>query len=547
MRRPLLLIALLALALPATSRAQWPASGLRLDNIGIRYYTNVSLVPDAPAGRITVLFTGNSNAHVVNCAKHVGLDATTGTWWGNWEAAYPTSDGGNEFFIASLGLPLGYSISRMYGAVNDSLWPSAGLNLASNGGYPSVASDGSGGAYVITFGTSTFLRRYAPAGTVAAGWPAGGVDLTSGNPTVSSSHPQLIVDASGAAVVLLLDASNDLTILRVLPDGTFDPTWVGDPLASYGPGAPVEWELLDDGTSYWAVWSDNVTHVARLDRTGTIQPGWPVTAIASADLTGPDPGHLRVFPDRSGGLYVLLQPGTYDGNVAQATYATHLLGGGAVAGGWSLPGAAVSLPGPGTIVTKTFIAGPDSLGGMFFGWNNLLTRFLGDHTIAPGWSPAGDAVVPTEAMVNGSCASGGLALGSVGAVSGDGSGAGLVVVAVYDNCNYPFQYLRLVRFTPVGLAGVASAAAPSRFGVRLLGANPAAGARRFALSLAPKAVATFEVTDVAGRVVSREFVAPLAGTRERTWTPAAGTRAGIYFARLTQRGAADVARFVMLE
>jgi hypothetical protein len=56
----------------------------------------------------------------------------------------------------------------------------------------------------------------------------------------------------------------------------------------------------------------------------------------------------------------------------------------------------------------------------------------------------------------------------------------------------------------------------------------------------------FEILDLAGRVVSREFVAA-GSTREHAWSPTAASRAGVYFARLTQRGASRAARFVVLE
>jgi hypothetical protein len=47
--------------------------------------------------------------------------------------------------------------------------------------------------------------------------------------------------------------------------------------------------------------------------------------------------------------------------------------------------------------------------------------------------------------------------------------------------------------------------------------------------------------------VSRAFVAPGIAAREVAWTRPADARAGVYFARLAQRGATATARFVVID
>ena len=538
MRRWIAVLALLAALFPAPARAQWPASGLRLDGGGQRSYDQVSIVPDG-VGRFVVYYTAYSNTHVVCGAQRGAMDGTSDTAWHDWELFAPVSDGSHEYFVGTFGPQNTWDVFHMSSGSFDPSWPSPALQVASND-FPIVAPDSAGGCFVITNTPAYTLWRYTSTGTPAPLWPDSGVAL-------GGTSPQLVVDALGRAVVLLLDDSNRLTSVRVLPDGTRDPAWAGAVLASLGSSSLRTTRWFADGDGYWLVWSDALTHATRVAADGTVAAGWPVTAVAAADDAFASPSHLRAFPDGIGGLFVLLNPGTQDGHLAAPVYATHLKSDGSVAPGWSLPGAQLSMPVTGTLNVASFIAGPDSLGGCFVGWGGRLTRLLDDHTPAPGWSGAGDAPQATHDMVYGSCSYGGpAAIGSLNAVMGDGTGAALIALAVYDNCSYPFQVLRLVRFTPPGLAGVAPAARRARPGLRLVGPNPSTRRSRFALALEARIPATFEVLDVAGRVVSREFVVPGAAERELDWAAPGTARAGVYFARLTQRGRSATARFVTL-
>ena len=539
---------LLGLLVPCAAHADWPADGVVVG--WSKWFTDVRLESDG-AGRIAAFSTAHSQTYSVLGVRAISTDGVPAPAGFGGEGVQLFADGaGGVFAVGSGGTGFTMQHFDSTGA-QDPAWLAGGSPLPTSVYFASaVVSDGSGGAYLAYGNPVAGLQRYDATGNVAAGWPAGGLALDSGVPTASNASPAVIVDASHRATVLYYDHANMLVTRRVLPDGTLDPAWTGGAYSVAGTAVNLRGFVRSGGVLY-AWWADfGSAHIALLDSHGVLVPGWPVVAARGDDMPGygpagpwsQDPARITVFADDGGGLYLFCMPGTAPDTVV----ATHLLVNGLAASGWSLPAAPVTLPAIADPVRAAYYAGSDGLGGALYGWSSGLTRFMPGGSLAPGWSGAGDMVAPDSTMrLSTSCSLASVHVDARAAL-GDGTGAALLAFVVSD-CSYYSQNVRVMRFTPAGLAGVGPVAPRTALGVTLLGANPAAGMRRFALTADASAPAVFDVLDVAGRVVSREHVAAGATARERTWSPTATSHAGVYFARLTQRGASRAARFVVLE
>ncbi len=550
--RPLALLAavftLITLA-PRTVLAAWPVEGVPIANT-VSSYDQVRIEPDGP-GRLVVYSFGHRNTYAYRLARRVGLDATPGSGYPAAEITLPFADGADGWFrYSSFGATPGYgSLLRLLASGNpDPAWPALGTDVPMH--TPVVVSDSTSGAWVATADTLVRLLRFGPHALPPAGWNASGLALTSALPA-NGIRPfvKCVVDPQGRAIVLALDASNTFRTFRVLPGGTLDPAWLGGALVSFpiANQQPVASTLALEGDHFWVTWSGpGGTFAARLDSDGTMQVGWPVNALPVANDEDDDVGQTRVFPDGAGGLYAFGMEWTQGGFVAAPLHATHLSATGTAVAGWSAPGPVFEAPAGTPVSTKSFVASADGAGGVFVGWGSVVTHLGADRALVAGWAPAGNSLVLPGIVANGPCGSGGLNYSGPLAVYGDGTGFPLVATTVSDNCIWPYAALKLARFVPASFLGV-TPAVPRGLSLKLLGANPASGPRRFALALAPDAPATLEVCDVAGRVVGRTFVGPGAPARELAWTPTGGARAGVYFARLAQRGAALTVRFVVLD
>jgi hypothetical protein len=536
----------LVVLLPAPARADWPANGAAVG--WAKWFTAVHLESDGP-GSIGAFFTGHSQTYAVHTVRALSTSGVPAAAGFGAEGVQEYTDGAGGFYVVALGFT---GVTLMHvdaGGAIDPAWGAGAALPTSAYAATAVVPDGVGGVYLACARQTACLQHYDATGAVVAGWPAAGLDLDSAVPSAGSANPAVVVDDQHRAVVLFYDHTNHLVTRRVLPDGTIDPAWSGGSFASYtGPSAVVNLRgLVSSGESYYAWWANYSTaHVTRLDSLGAVAPGWPVTVAAGEDgggggPAGPwsqDPERISTFADAAGGLYFYCLPGTAPDTVL----ATHVRPDGSAAPGWSLPGAPVTLPAIANPVRSGFFAASDGVGGAFYGWNGGVTRFLPTGVLAPGWAPGGDMVAPDSTMrLSTSCSVASVYVSACG-VMGDGTGAAILAFTAGD-CGY-YQNVRVMRFLPAGPAGVSPGTPKITLSVRLAGANPAAGARRFSFALDPAAPAAFEILDVSGRVVSREYVAP-GGARERTWSPASA-RAGVYFARLTQRGDARTLRFVLL-
>lgn len=216
---------------------------------------------------------------------------------------YPTlaGDGAGGAYISWTALPpIGVDqpdrlrVSRVTAAgVLAPGWPADGLEVAPvsryrTPGLPLLVGDGAEGAYVAwVLGTldpagersSVRLLRLSGTGTVAGGWPAGGVDLESGGGDLGLLG--MVSDGEGGAVVSwrrhLDGALSSIRVQRIAPSGGVAPGW---PSAGIPIGLAVnDPNMVTDGaggvTMERQVPATGATRVTRVTRDGVVDPGWP--------------------------------------------------------------------------------------------------------------------------------------------------------------------------------------------------------------------------------------------------------------------------------
>ena len=240
-------------------------------------------------------------------------------------------------------------------------WPATGLGvLAATGRQekPVLASDGAGGVYVAwldrrTGAPQVRLQRVARDGTLAVGWPVGGVVVASSTSTIIG----VTVRADGAGGVL------------------------------------VAWDDFVSGGTRWAV--------ARYTASGLVAPGWPAAGVVLCASAGERTG-LRMAPDDQGGAWFAWQDrrnGDWDVVVSR------VLGSGALLAGMPANGLVIasatgdqtspdlSRDGGSGVYLVWSDAGPSgsgaSGGGGPTGADVRALRLAADATVSAGWSASG--------------------------------------------------------------------------------------------------------------------------------------------------------------
>jgi hypothetical protein len=300
--------------------------------------------------------------------------------------------------------------------------PVCGDECRRTGGHISIP-DGAGGAYVawrdrrdpFTTDTDIYLQRITGAGTIAPGWPTGGLPICAC--AEWQNLQALIADGEGGAFVVWQDARNgattsaDIYAQRVRPDGTLAPGWPdqGAPLSRDPSYQFVNAVAADGAGGLFAVWEDTrdfiVTgfdlYAQHLTATGEPAPGWPADGVPVCTAAGDQitPRNHRLVLDGAGGVVVVWvdarrYPPTED------IYAQRRLADGTIAPGWAVNGNPLALD-------RTFARVlADGAGGFYVGSQGVpappdydtrfwLQRFTLDGAVAPGWPQGGVAVVTT--------------------------------------------------------------------------------------------------------------------------------------------------------
>jgi hypothetical protein len=185
-------------------------------------------------------------------------------------------------------------------------WPANGFGVASTSRpeYPvEVLSDGAGGAYVAWSDSGANLRdirlqRVDGDGSIHAGWPAGGVSLTTN--IGDESEPKLALDGAGGVYVawineLIPTTTVQIRISRLNGDGTAAPGFGlgGVPVRSLTSGAE-DMSIVSNGSGdVYVAWMDhrddpttsNDIYAQRVTSSGT--RAWATNGVPISDLPGP--------------------------------------------------------------------------------------------------------------------------------------------------------------------------------------------------------------------------------------------------------------------
>lgn len=216
----------------------WPQTGAPAFVTGWdTHYFNIA--PDGEGGMFVAVFD-RANGKTVN-ANHVLADGTNAPGWppaasvlgALGEAAYYTRPGiaadgaGGAYVSASIdvdGSPYGDAkVQRLTGAGAPAAgWPGSGVVLASGADlefWPALLAFPGGVYLCFTTSSGTFVQRLGDDGTVAPGWPAGGIQV--GAPSLT--QPVLAGDGAGGVVAAWNEGT--IAVQRLTAGGTYPPGW----------------------------------------------------------------------------------------------------------------------------------------------------------------------------------------------------------------------------------------------------------------------------------------------------------------------------------
>ncbi len=305
----------------------------------------------------------------------------------------------------------------------DAAWPANGRALLTDQlahsivpqgkEFPSIASDGAGGAIVAwpdarnaISGLDLFAHHVLSTGALDPAWPVNGAKVCSANG--EQGTPVVTPDGAGGVFVAWVDAragSNvgdlDVFAQHVLATGVVDPAWPANGVAvSTAPAAQFGPAIVGSGSGAILTWTDarsgnpgDDVYAQRVLRTGVVDPAWPVNgrALSAAPRTQIGP---RIISDGGSGAFVAW---TDDRDGTNHIYAQHVLSSGLIAAGWAANGQPVSVTGQDEVspvlasdgATGAIVAWGDATGGH----RNLRARhLLASGALDPAWPAAGVAL-----------------------------------------------------------------------------------------------------------------------------------------------------------
>lgn len=263
-------------------------------------------------------------------------------------------------------------------------WTAGGTAVAAGAAVevgPLLVGDGAGGAIIVwRVGAQAndnevdiYAQRLTATGSVANGWPLGGVRLCGARE--AQVHEAICSDGASGAFVAWHDYRSypgpgvgprfpwlDIYAQRVTADGEIPEGWPADgmSLCSFGHGQNYVGLAADGQGGAIASWSDYRTSQAevfavRFRGNGTLAPGWPVDGRRVANTRGAE-FKPTIIEDGSGGAYIAFE------NWGQviSLYAQHVTGAGAVATGWPQSGLPVA-EGSGQFDPGLARSGPDAV------------------------------------------------------------------------------------------------------------------------------------------------------------------------------------------
>src|SRR5262245_11107019 len=286
-------------------------------------------------------------------------------------------------------------------------WPADGVSVCSapeiqSIGRYSLVPDGLGGALVAWqdyrqlnvpggTGSDIYALRVRPDGTIAPGWPAGGLPILVG--AGNQDLPVVLADGTGGGFISWDDLdTGDIYLKRLLANGAIAPGWPTDglPICTL-PSLQGSPRLAPDGTGgLFIVWGDLrdgpvAIYAQRVTATGQLSPGWP----ENGSLVRAGSAIRDIVPDGVGGSFVSCA--TSGGLEDDDFYLQRFTAGGSLATGWSAGGVPVCLA---PDYRSNLRMEVDGVGGVFLVWTDkrdvfdddvFAVRMRSDGTLAPGW------------------------------------------------------------------------------------------------------------------------------------------------------------------
>jgi hypothetical protein len=302
-----------------------------------------------------------------------------------------------------------YAQRVLAGGAVDPAWPADGRALCTASGtqqYPTIASDGAGGAIVTWYDargglSDIYAQRVLAGGAVDPAWPADGRAVC----TAASDQvfPNIVADDAGGALITWYDGrsgNNDIYAQRVLASGAVDPAWPANGRAlCIASGDQRSPEIVPDGAGgAFVTWSDYRSgapdiYAQRVLASGAMDPAWPADGRALCTATGAQQ-NPTIVPDGRGGAIVAWEDAR-DGN--PLLHATRVTATGTEQIAWPADGVDVSAASGEQYSPKVV---PDGAGGVFVTWSDLrggdydiyAQRLLASGAADPAWPADGLAL-----------------------------------------------------------------------------------------------------------------------------------------------------------
>lgn len=421
------------------------------------------------------------------------------------------------------------------------LWAADGVPLCAAGGqqtFPAVAADGAGGAIVSWFdyrglGYDIYAQRISAAGAVQ--WTADGVALCTA--AGFQEYPTLISDGAGGAIVAWFDQRTggnytyaDIFAQRISAAGT--PLWATDGVAlCTATGSQQYPTLTSDGAGGAIVaWFDsragnNDIYAQRVSSAGAVQ--WTADGIALCTESG-EQAYPTIAADALGGAYVTWRD--YRSGSEYDIYAQRISAAGAPQ--WTANGMA-ACNAAGDQYDPVII--PDGTGGAILTWPDARAGFSLDiyaqrlsPSGAPQWTANGVAL----------CTAGGGQ--NVPMIASQGTGGAIITWHDPRGGGFDIYAQRVLPNGQLGgdLTGVVDGD-PLAFALHPVSPNPARGSAltvSFTLASAASAAgASLELLDVLGRrIVFRELGSLGSGSHVVQLAEGRSLSPGMYLVRLRQ-------------
>jgi hypothetical protein len=418
---------------------------------------------------------------------------------------------------------------------------------ASHQQFPTLASDGAGGAIVTWFDLRTghydiYAQRVAAGGAVL--WAENGVPISTA--ARHQEYPTIVPDGVGGAIITWFDQRtgdsytfSDIYAQRVNADGQVQ--WTADGVAlCTQPGDQSNPTIASDGASGAIVtWFDYRSgnydiYAQRINAAGAVQ--WTADGVVLATVPG-EQAYPTIIADEAGGAIATWRDKRGDD---YDIYAQRISGAGAVQ--WPANGVALCAS-PDDQYDPTIA--PDGAGGAIVTWGDFrygsgdvfARRILASGT--PQWAPDGVAVSKPAGNQN------------VCMITSDMSGGAIITWADARGANSDVYAQRVDQDGALG--GAPRIDVPEQealaFALEPVFPNPGrGGSMRLQLALPSDEPASLLVVDVRGRVVSSRDVGAL-GAGRHVVDLAAGQKLhpGVYLVRLTRGGQQRTTRAVVLD